>query len=333
MTVSKNKKNNKWYYQFMINGERKHGLCAGATNQKEAELIENGIKYKLQQQQNGIVPKDLKNITMKQMLDSYMDYSRNNKKSWATDESRNKYILEFFGTSILIKDIKPEKIEKFKNHLLEIGRSKMTVNRYLEQLKTAFNQAKSNKYIYENPMDSVKKFPCKNYSIRYLTAEEEIRLFEHLPEYLKPIVTVALKTGMRKANILNLKWEEINFDYNFIELLENKGNKHLQIPLNSELQELFLSMYGKGKTGYVFVNPNTNKPYDDISNGWNTALRNAGIENFRFHDLRHTAGTRLASKNVPINVIQGILGHSDIKTTMRYVHQLPKAKIEAMELL
>ena len=68
--------------------------------------------------------------------------------------------------------------------------------------------------------------------------------------------------------------------------------------------------------------------YNDIKKAWATALKEAGIENFRFHDLRHTVGTRLAKENIPVNVIKEILAHSDVKTTMRYVHSVAGANVK-----
>ena len=75
-------KNGKWYCSFQINGERKHLLCHGAKNRKEAEHIANGYKYKLQQQQNGIIPRDDKGVTLNKVLDNFLEYSENNKKSY-----------------------------------------------------------------------------------------------------------------------------------------------------------------------------------------------------------------------------------------------------------
>ena len=87
------------------------------------------------------------------------------------------------------------------------------------------------------------------------------------------------------------------------------------------------------RNGYVFINPETNKPYTDIKKAWTNSLKKANIENFRFHDLRHTVGTRLAEQLVPVNVIRELLAHSDIKTTMRYVHCTNGAKLEALSKL
>ena len=331
MTISK--RNGKYYCRFQLNGERHHKLCAGATTLKEAEKMENAFKYKLMQQQNGVIPRELKHITINKLFKIYTEYSEVNKKSYKSDISRTKLIKQFFGENTLIKDIQPEKIEKFKDFLLEQNRSKMTVNRYLEQLKTAFRMAIDNDYLLKNPCKNIKKFPVKNYSVRYLKEDEEKRLFKALPDYLKGIVIVALNTGLRKSNILELKWEQVNFDFKFIEILENKGNKHIMLPLNDTLYNFFIKTPEVERIGYIFINPETGSPYKDIKKAWQTALKQAGIENFRFHDLRHTVGTRLAKENVPVNVIKEILAHSDVKTTMRYVHCTQGAKLDALNKL
>lgn len=332
MTVYK-KKNGKYYCRFQIDGERHHFLCAGAESEKDAKKLESQFMFKVQQQQNGVMPKELKNITINQICKMYLEYSEVNKKSYSSDVSRTKLIKQYFGEATLIKNIQPEKVEKFKDFLLEQNRSKMTVNRYLEQLKTIFKMAMDNDYLVKNPCKTIKKFPVKNYSVRYLKEDEEKRLFQVLPNYLKGIVIVALNTGLRKSNILELKWEQINFDFKFIEVLENKGNKHILLPLNDTLFDLFMATPEANRTGYIFINPETGLPYKDIKKAWTTALKTANIENFRFHDLRHTVGTRLAKENVPVNVIKEILAHSDIKTTMRYVHCTQGAKLEALSKL
>ena len=331
--MSITKRNGKFYCRFQIDGERHHFLCTGAKDEREAKKIEQGFMYKIQQQQNGVIPKELEKITVNKLLKKYLEYSELNKKSYYTDLSRSKLIKKYFGETTLISNIKPEQIEKFKEFLINEGRSKTTVNKYLTQLHTAFKMAVDNGYLLKNPLQTIKKFPDKNYTVRYLKDEEEERLFKVLPEYLKKIVIVALNTGLRKSNILNLSWEQINFDFKFIEVLENKGNKHILLPMNDCLVNLFQQTPSEDRIGYVFKNPETGEPYQDIKRAWNSALKTAEIENFRFHDLRHTVGTRLAAKGVPVNVIKEILAHSDVKTTMRYIHCTEGAKLEALSKL
>lgn len=331
MTVSKDK-NGMWYYQFMLNGERKHGLCAGARTKIEAERAEMAFKYRMQQEQNGIMPKEDVRIRFSRLIDLYLDYSKVNKKSWNTDVSRAKVLLDYFGVNTLIHTFRPALMESFKKYLLEdLERSKATVNRYIEQLNTMFNMAVSNRYIKESPMKGVKKFRCEHHTIRYLTREEEVELYKHLPEHLKLIVTVALHTGLRRGNILELRWEQINFDYKMVEVLKNKGNKKIQIPLSDTLCEVFSKI--RREEGYIFINPETGLPYKDIKKAFNTAKEKAGIKDFRFHDLRHTVATRLVESGIDLVVVQDILAHSNIQTTMRYAHPVPKRKLEAIQAL
>lgn len=197
-----------------------------------------------------------------------------------------------------------------------------------------FNMAIENDWIVKNPIKKNIKFPVKNYQVRFLTAEEEKKLFDVCPDYFKPILIFALNTGLRKGNIQTLKWSNILLDFRLIEITENKGNKHIKMYMNDVLYDLFSNL-PKVDDEYVFINPRSHRIYSDecFRDHWNNLKEKAGIENLRFHDLRHTVGTRMAEKGVPIPVIKEVLAHSDIRTTMRYVHAVPNQLKEAMTVL
>ena len=129
MTISK--RNGKYYCRFQLNGERHHKLCAGATTKAEAEKIENAFKYKLQQQQNGVIPREKDKVTLNYMCDQFLNYSEINKKSFKQDKSRIKLIRKYFSKYKFLEDVLPNDIEVFKNYLLMEGKIKTTVNRYL----------------------------------------------------------------------------------------------------------------------------------------------------------------------------------------------------------
>lgn len=328
------KKNNKWYCKFQIEGERKHLLCAGAKTEKEAEKIETGFKYKLMQEINGVAPKKLKKVKMAVLLALYDDYSRVNKLSHGRD-AFVKYIGEYFGKNTFANDITPKKIDKFKEWLKkEHNNSNSTVNKYRAALSKMFSLAIANKLLCSNPVSDTASLRETNHKVRYLTKDEEERMFKVIDElypYLRPIVMLALKTGMRKGEIFKLKWENIDFNYKYIEILETKSGKSRKIPISKTVENI-LSGHNMD-TEYVFVNPATNKPFTDIKHSFHTVLKKAEISNFRFHDLRHTAATRMSECGVPVPVIQDILGHSRIETTMRYTHTITKTKTTAIELL
>lgn len=326
------KRNGKFYCRFQLNGERHHKLCAGATTVKEAEKIENAFKYKLQQQQNGVIPRTEKNVPLYKLKQIYLAYSENNNRTYNHNCYYIKIIMEYFGELTPAQQILPKNIEAFKDWLrTERSLKNSSINRYLEIMSKMFNLGIDNELISQNPVSKVGKLLEANHKVRFLTIDEEKRLYKELPEYLKPIVTTALQTGMRRGEILNLKWDNIDFEYGFIELLETKSGKSRKIPLSDKLREVLENI--DRKSDYVFVNPETKLPYVDIKKSFNKAKDAAGIQNFRFHDLRHTVATRLVEKGIDLLVVMEILGHTKIETTMRYAHPTPKRKSDAINVL
>ena len=350
MSVYK-KKNGKWYYLFMLNKERRHGLCPGASDKKEAEKFENAIKFRLAQQQNGMLPRDEKKVKLSTLKKLYEKYAINNKKSYDRDVYTLKVISQYFGEDAIVQEITPIKIEDFKCYLkAERAVKNSTINKYLMLLSKMFKIGIDNEILHKNPIEKVNKLREDNHKIRYLTIDEEKRLFKEIEKeyevldrytrikkivkpylYLKPIVITALQTGMRRGEILNLKWSNIDFEQGFIELLETKSGKSRKIPLSKTLKETLLKQ--KNNYEYVFINPKTKLPYTTIKKSFRKVLEKAHIKNFRFHDLRHTVATRLATKGIDLTVVQEILGHSKITTTQRYAHPVPQRKLEAIDVL
>lgn len=347
MSVFK-KGNNKWYYRFQLNGKEYYRACKGAVDKKTALEYEAVVKAEIMRGNLGILDNKPK-PTLKYAIKLYLEYSEINKKTYCCDIHSTDIFLEYFG-NVNLEDITPAKIEDFKRDVKNDRNIKnATVNRYLQALSKMLNIAVANDLLNKNPMWSVKKLKENNYKTRVLSLEEEKRLFaeiergydvvgrERKPKtiypyiHLKPLIECALQTGMRRGEIFNLKWSNIDFEYNFIELLETKSGKSRKIPISSKMMQVLKN--SKNDTEYVFINKETGMPYNDIKRSFHSVLKKADIDDFRFHDFRHTAATRMLEKGADIRTVQEILGHSSVSVTERYTHTNAQNKKSAIELL
>ena len=187
-----------------------------------------------------------------------------------------------------------------------------------------------------NPVREVKFLKEPKEKDRILTEEEEVKLLEtvrtgHKAKQLESIIITALNTGMRKGEILNLKWENVDFKNRLIIVEGTKNGEVRKIPMNQKLTATLEGAKKVSKGEYVFSE--NGKPYLDVKTGCWTALENAGIENFTFHGLRHTFGSWLGMAGIDLKTIQGLMGHKDIKMTVRYSHPTPEHKRKAVEIL
>ena len=153
-------------------------------------------------------------------------------------------------------------------------------------------------------------------------------------EYLKTIVTVAIYAGPRRGELLRLRWSNVDFNLNAINFTETKTNKDRSVPMEPIVRDALSRLRDSaGDAEYVFVNPDTKTRYTDVKKSFSAACREASITDFRFHDLRHTFGTRLADAGVDVVKIKELMGHASIVTTMRYMHATDKGKRGAITVL
>lgn len=262
------------------------------------------------------------------------DYVKIARKNYQSDIYRLEKLKEFFEDTELRK-ITPLMIQRLRKSRLKIGNAKSTTNRYLALLKRMFNVAIEEDYLEKNPVNKVKLFSERDtLKERILTDEEEKRLMEASSNHLKSVLIVALNTGMRRGEILNLRWTQIDFRMKRLRVEKTKSGKIRYIPMNGILFEELLKLKDRNThIPYVFFNSETRSPFTTIKTAFNAACRRAEIQGLRFHDLRHTFATRLVEKGVDVFILQDLLGHSDISITQRYVHSNDEKKRKAVELL
>lgn len=210
--------------------------------------------------------------------------------------------------------------------------SKSAINREMRSLSKMFSIAVDNGWLDYNPFFKVPKFREENKQVRVLLPEEEKTLLQASEGcYIKPILICALHTGMRSSEIKSLKWSCVNFEEGYIDVLKTKSGRPRQIPLSDLLRDELSKV--KRLSSYVFTNPKTLKPYTNIRDKFTDLCEKNAIDNIRFHDLRHTAATRMVASGIDIVVVQDILGHASLSVTQRYSHPVPDRKKKAIEAL
>ena len=321
------KKDGAWYIDYYVNGRRRRERIG--SSRKLAEAVLGKRKVQIAEGKFLDVSGRAK-IKFESLTAEYLEFSKINKRSWRRDQVSIKNLKAVFGGRYL-SEIAPLKIEHYKAKRKDEV-TPASVNRELACLKHMFTKAVEWGMARENPARKVKLFRENNARLRYLTPEEAKRLIDAATPHLKPILIVALNTGMRKGEILKLKWEDIHWKRGVILLTDTKNSQWREVPMNGVLTETLRDMMKRSDSPYVFMSW-TGKPFTEVRKSFESASRVAGIEDFRFHDLRHTFASQSVMAGVDLTTVGEILGHKSIAMTMRYSHLSPLHKKQAVEKL
>jgi integrase len=279
------------------------------------------------------------------IAETFLPWAKTNKRTWVHDEFRSRPLIEAMGNKTM-DEISPILIEKYKRDrrasktVRGTDRAPSTVNRELELLSKIFSLAIDQGLAIHNPCQKVKRFREDNERNRYLSDQEEVRLLAVLTgprASLRPLVMLAIHTGMRRGELLSLRWANVDFARGLIHVMnshreQTKSGHSRSIPMNQISRKELLSLQREsGDTEYVFVNRWTGRPRTDVKRAFRSACEKAGLEDFHFHDLRHTAATRLGDAGVDTRRIMAILGHRCIQTSARYTHATDEGLRRAME--
>jgi len=257
-------------------------------------------------------------------------YSKVNKRSWKRDQLSISHLDKFFGHKF-IYEIKEKDIEEYKKERLLTGIKHSTLNRELACLKTILNKSREWGYIEQIP--KIKLFKENNQRVRYLTEEEEERLLKITSEPLKSMVIISMHTGMRLGEILNLKWRDIDLKEGIIIIQDSKSKEKGIVFMNQTIKDVFISLLSSKSKEYVFEKDGKKFDIYYISHWFSKIVKQAGIKDFRFHDLRHTFASRLRMRGWDLKTIQEALRHKDYKMSLRYAHLSPEIKRQAIESL
>ncbi len=315
-----------WYIRYSYNNHMKWESVGKVGEVKKEDAIKLLAFRKNEISLKGFVKTNKDIPTLKSFSKDYIAHKRDvqGKISWKRDVAALKNLLPYFGHRKL-NEITVRNIDFYKEKRLKKVSAK-TINIELEVLRAIFYLAeKWDLYFSKNPVKISGLIPCISEQEYVLTMDEEKRLIGAAPEYLKDIIICALNTGMRKSEILRLRWDQVDIKRSIIILdaLSTKTKKKRKIPINGFLKKVLIKIKIQNRDKvYIFLSGNGTvyKSQDSLNRIWKKTLKEAKIENLRFHDLRHTAATRMAEATGNIIAVSRILGHTNIFTTMRYAH-------------
>lgn len=240
-------------------------------------------------------------------------------------ERRSK--LEWWNKGIghcLLADITPAAISECKNKL---DRSPATVDKYLKNLSHAFNTAVNEwGWLEDNPVKKVKGPKLPRGRVRFLEEDERIRLLARCREssnsWLYTCVILALSTGMRQGELMCLRWPDVNLNDGYIILHKTKNGERRRVPLSGLALDL-LEEHNKFRrldTSLLFPSKTDPQKPIDLRKPFENALKDAEIEDFKWHDLRHCTASYLAMNGASLAEIAEVLGHKTLQMVKRYAH-------------
>jgi integrase len=315
-----------WYVDLRDPSGKRIRKAVGSK--KDAEKIEAVIKADILRGEYRFKRNSKKKFS--DFAKEYMKYSKANKRSWQRDQTSINALDRYFGQMLLSK-INAGDIEKYKIERKDKV-SPASLNRELACLSAVFREAKKAKIVDANPVREVKKFRERKLQLHILDGGEAQRLVDAADGHLKPIIIVALGTAMRRGEIFNLKWSDIDFGSGYITITESKSNRMRKVPLNSVVRRTLLGI--RKESPWVFFNRRTGKPLTTIRKSFLSALDDAKIDaSFRFHDLRHTSGTWMLKGGADLISVSQVMGHASIEMTARYLHSTSEDRKNAVDIL
>lgn len=351
-----------YYYAFEVkdqNGKRKTIKKRGFKGKKEARLAES--EARLEWEKGTYI--DPSKVTFGEYIINWLENKNDiSPETRHTNEGHlRNHIIPELG-QIPLQKVKVSHIEDFIKKLKKKDISDATVRKIFNLVQTSFKSAARREMIAKNPfdlMDNGSKPTIRKSTVDYWTAEEVKHFFSVLDHRQKIMFVLAIYTGMRRSEILGLRWKDIDFNskqlriYNslrpqqgltrnvkteagfrtitFSSIVKTELEKHREL-INTE-KEIFGDEYEDNDL--VVCQPNGKEVVlGNFTRFWKNIIKNTGMRYIRFHDLRHTCASLLLSAGVHPKVVQEQLGHSSIRVTMdKYSHMMPNMQAEAADAL
>jgi len=335
MSVFKRNGVGNYYIQFNFNGKT-YCKSSKTTNKRTAERMEREWRDELHRiDELGERPR----IKLKDAFEHYIN-EKSGTGSSGYAKTNVKAVNERMNTDVYVDEIRDWDLTKFKSLREKEGAAPQTIKHHFQAIRSAIAWSKNNGYQVKDITFPKVKLP--KHRLRYLSAEEEKRLLTELdpfrkrpyrPDYdFRPpeenrryhdnydLVVLLLDTGARYSEIANIKWSAINIEKGSINLWRPKVRNESIVYMTKRVKDILQRRYDTRLSDeYVFTN-SSGQPRGYQAKGIRAAIKRAGIEDFKIHDLRHTCASRLVQSGLSLYEVANILGHTDISTTQIYAH-------------
>ena len=326
-----------WWVRYADESGRIHRESVGARSL----ALEVYRKRKTEVAERRFFPERLRrrDLLLRKAIDDCVERARGRLRSLVNVERNARYWKAALGSRPL-RQITPGDIQRYAAGRLAEGMAPASVNRELTFLRAVLYMAHGDRELDVVPFGKgtgkVKLYKENNRRVRYLTEKEEKALRETIGEDHWPKVALALYTGLRQGNEFRLRWDDVSFEAGMLRARESKSGEDYHVPMNDELRRILGALPGRMRSAWVFPSDSGETPLDAknfIHRVFAPALRDAKIENFRWHDLRHTFASRLVMRGTDLTTVQELLGHKSPAMTSRYAHLSPGHRLAAVQKL
>lgn len=330
MTVTRDKKNGYYQYEFMYRGVRYHRRFKDATRD-EVIGYETIAKAELRKSGYDIAAENYHVYTLSEIMEDYKQYADD---VYASPKEAKVVVDNFYkivGNKPL-KQIIVSDIEKYRTQRKKAGVKNSSINREMNNIKKMFSLAKSNHKIKESPCSGLRPLRIVNPTKRFLEKEEEKKLLDIANPLMKAFIIISIQSGMRMGEILNLKWSDVYMKQGYMIALNTKNGKPRKLLITPDIKEQ-LELFYNSINEYVFTNPLTHDKYKNVDSSFIRLVKKSGIKHITFHELRHTTASRMNEMGIDLATIQEYLDHKDPRTTRRYIHKPRKNILDAVQKL
>lgn len=316
MSLFKRKDSTNWWIKLTTRNGRRIQQSTGTDDKLKAQELHDKLKASLWDQERlGLKPSRSWREAVVRWLEETSE-----KATHKEDVKKLAWLHAYLG-DLTLEEITLDVIDRVRSARLK-DVSKSTVNRYLELIRAILRRARD-EWEWVDKVPKIRLFKVANSRERSLTQDQAKCLLAELPEHQRELALFALATGLRQSNLLGLEWGQVNLElrHAWVKGAESKNRRPISVPLNETAMACLRRQIGKHPTR-VFTY--RGKPINWVNTkSWHAALKRAGIEDFRWHDLRHTWATWQRQAGTPTHELQHLGGWRTGAMVERYAHLAP----------